>query len=75
MFLSNVTAKEVFDIIMQMPKKTYSDLHNFFEINWLSWSIQASETFAKLINRWFDQGDFPKLWKLPMLYLCIKMVT
>ena len=28
MFLANVTAKEVFDIIKQVPKKTSSDLYN-----------------------------------------------
>ena len=64
MFLTNVTAKEVFDIIKQMPKKTSSDLHNISNqlIKFINPSV--CETFAKLINRCFDEGHFPRTLKI-----------
>ena len=64
MFLTNVTAKEVFDIIKNMPKKTSSDLNSIS--NQLIKFINSSvcETFAKLINRCFDEGHFPRTLKI-----------
>ena len=64
MFLTNVTAKEVFDIIKQMPKKTSSDLQNIS--NQLIKLINPSvcETFANLINRCFNEGHFPRALKI-----------
>ena len=75
MFLTNVTAKEVFDIIKQMPKKISSDLHNISNqlIKFINPSV--CETFAKLINRCFDGGHFPRTLKIANIYLCTKMVT
>ena len=64
MFLTNVTAKEVFDIIKQKPKKTFSHLHNISNqlIKFINPSV--CETFAKLINRCFDEGHFTRTLKI-----------
>ena len=64
MFLTNVTAKEVFDIIKQMPEKTPSDLHNISNQLIKFINPSACETFSKLINRCFDEGDFPRTLKI-----------
>ena len=47
-----------------MPQKTSSDLHNISNqlIKFINPSV--CETFAKLINRCFDQGDFPRTVKI-----------
>ena len=64
MSLTNVTAKEVFDIIKQMPKNTTSDLYYISNqlIKFINLSVY--ETLAKLINRCFDEGHFPRFMKI-----------
>ena len=64
MFLNNVTAKEVFDSIRQMPKKTDSDLKQISNqvIKFINPSV--CETFGNLINHCFDEGHFLRTLKI-----------
>ena len=64
MFLTNVTAKDVFDILEQMPEKNSSDLHNISNQRIKFIKPSVCETFAKFVYRCFDEGDFPRTLKI-----------
>ena len=72
MFLTNVTAKEVLDFIKQMPKKTSADLYNISNQLIMFINPSVCERLAKLINRCFDEGHFPRTLKIAKVILLYK---
>ena len=64
MFLTNVSAKEVFDIIKQKPETNSYDLETFSNQLIKFNNPSVCEILVKINNGCFDEGRFPKTLKM-----------